>query len=113
MAKPHTIGEQIILPIKMTIEKVFKTVLHKSKYDILNKIPFSNNTVQRLIDEMGHDVENYLCDYLQTTRFSIKLDESTLPGNEITIIGIRSFCYGSRNPRRAAFHKNYDYRHQR
>ncbi|KAJ8897020.1 hypothetical protein PR048_002366 [Dryococelus australis] len=59
--KPHTIGEQIILP---AIEEVLKTVLHKSAYDILKRIPLSNNTVQRRIDEMSYDVENVLCNYM-------------------------------------------------
>lgn len=53
--KPHTIGEQLILP---AIEEVLKTVLHRPAYDILKKIPLSNNTVQIRIDEMSHDVES-------------------------------------------------------
>lgn len=52
--KPHTIGEQLILP---AVEEVLKTVLHKSSFDILKRIPLSNNTVQRRIDEMSSDIE--------------------------------------------------------
>ncbi|GBP20415.1 Protein FAM200B [Eumeta japonica] len=76
--KPHTIGEQLILP---AVEEVSKTVLHKSSFDILKRVPLSDNTVQRRIVEMSSDVESFLCDYIRTTHFSIQLDESTLPGN--------------------------------
>lgn len=71
--KPHTIGEQLILP---AIAEVLNNVLHKPAHDILKRIPLSNNTVQRRIDEMGRDVENILCKFLQTNRFSLQLDES-------------------------------------
>ncbi|XP_025266439.1 SCAN domain-containing protein 3-like [Camponotus floridanus] len=86
--KPHTIGEQLILP---AVEEVLKTVLHKSPFDILKRIPLSNNTVQRRIDEMSSDIESFLCNYLQTTHFSIQLDESTLPGNEALLLAYVRF----------------------
>ncbi|GBP77120.1 Zinc finger MYM-type protein 6 [Eumeta japonica] len=89
--KPHTIGEQLILP---AVEEVLKTVLHKSSFDILKRIPLSNNTVQRRIDEMSSDVESFLCDYLRTTHFSIQLDESTLPGNEALLLAYVRFVMG-------------------
>jgi hypothetical protein len=81
--KPHTSGEQLFLP---AIGEVLKTVLHKPANDILKRIPFSNNTVQRRTDEMNDDVESFLCNYLQTTHFSIQLDESTLPANEALLL---------------------------
>lgn len=86
--KPHTIGEQLILP---AIAEVLNNVLHKPAHDILKRIPLSNNTVQRRIDEMGRDVENILCKFLQTNRFSLQLDESTLPDNEALLLGYVRF----------------------
>lgn len=86
--KSHTIGEQLILP---AIEEVLKTVLHKPAYDILKRIPLSNNIVRRRIDEMSHYVESFLCNYLQTNHFSIQLDESTLPGNEALLLAYVRF----------------------
>ncbi|GBP32169.1 Protein ZBED8 [Eumeta japonica] len=65
--KPRNIGEQLVSP---TVEEVLKTVLHKSSFDILKRIPLSNNTVQRRVDEMSSD-ESFLCDYLRTTHFSM------------------------------------------
>lgn len=86
--KPHTIGEQLILP---AVEEVLKTVLHKSPFDVLKRIPLSNNTVQRRIDEMSSDIESFLCNHLQKTHFSIQLDESTLPSNEALLLAYVRF----------------------
>ncbi|GFX09304.1 zinc finger BED domain-containing protein 5 [Trichonephila clavipes] len=84
--KSHTIGEELILP---AVEEVLKTVIPKSASVIIRRISLSNNTVQRCIDEMSQDVESFWCDYLQTTHFSLQLDESTLPGNESFLAYIR------------------------
>jgi hypothetical protein len=86
--KPHTIGEDLIMP---AVEEVLKTVLHKPSFDIIKKIPLSNNTVRRRIDEMSSDVESFLCKFLKTTNFSIQLDESTLPGNEALLLAYVRF----------------------
>lgn len=87
--KPHTIGEELILP---AVKEVLKTVLHhKTPSDILKKISLSNNSVQRRIDEMAKDVETSLCDYLKTCKFSIQLDESTLPNNEALLLSYVRF----------------------
>ncbi|GFS64817.1 SCAN domain-containing protein 3 [Trichonephila clavipes] len=75
--KSHQIEEELILPV---VEEVILLYLNHTAFDII-RIPFSNNTVKRRIDEMSQDVESILCDYLQTTHFCLHLDESTLPGN--------------------------------
>ncbi|CAH1981484.1 unnamed protein product [Acanthoscelides obtectus] len=84
--KPHTIGEKLILP---AVGEVLKTVLHKPASDIIKSIPLSNNTVEGRIDEMSSDIESFLCNYLQTTHFSIQLDESTLPDNAALLAYVR------------------------
>ncbi|CAH1992310.1 unnamed protein product [Acanthoscelides obtectus] len=86
--KPHTIGEKLILP---AVEEVLKTILHKPASDIIKRIPLSNNTVERRIDEMSSDIESFLCYYLQTTHFSIQLDESTLPDNAALLLAYVRF----------------------
>ncbi|CAH1995507.1 unnamed protein product [Acanthoscelides obtectus] len=86
--KPHTIGEKLILP---AVEEVLKTVLHKPASDIIKRIPLSNNTVERRIDEMSSDIGSFLCNYLQTTHFSIQLDESTLPDNAALLLAYVRF----------------------
>ncbi|KFD51387.1 hypothetical protein M513_07792 [Trichuris suis] len=77
--KAHTIGEELLLPV---VSEVLNTVLHRPSADVILKIPLSNDTVQRRIDEMAKDVEDALCSILRKTQFSLQLDESTLPGNE-------------------------------
>ncbi|CAH1998469.1 unnamed protein product [Acanthoscelides obtectus] len=86
--KPHTIGEKLILP---AVKEVLKTVLHKPASDIIKRIPLSNNTVERRIDEMSSDIESFLGNYLQTTHFSIELDKSTLPDNEALLLAYVRF----------------------
>ncbi|CAH2007776.1 unnamed protein product, partial [Acanthoscelides obtectus] len=86
--KPHTIGEKLILP---AVEEVLKTVLHKPASHIIKRIPLSNNTVERRIDEMSSDIESFLCNYLQTTHFSIQLDELTLPDNAALLLAYVRF----------------------
>ncbi|CAH2011442.1 unnamed protein product [Acanthoscelides obtectus] len=86
--KPHNIGEKLILS---AVEEVLKTVLHKPASDIIKRIPLSNNTVERRIDEMSSDIESFLCNYLQTTHFSIQLDESTLPDNAALLLAYVRF----------------------
>ncbi|CAG9782768.1 unnamed protein product [Diatraea saccharalis] len=40
---------------------------------------------------MSSDIESFLCNYLQTTHFSIQLDESTLLGNEALLVAYVQF----------------------
>lgn len=67
--KPHTTDEELILP---AISEVICTMLHKPASGII-RIPLSNNTVQRRIDEMAQCVKNSLCEYLKTSELSISL----------------------------------------
>jgi hypothetical protein len=61
--KSHTIGEELILP---AINEVINTMLNKPAFDIIKKIPLSNNTVQRRIDEMAQSVEELLCEFFKS-----------------------------------------------
>jgi endonuclease IV len=56
--KPHTVGEELILP---TFIEVLSTVLHKSPDNVIKTISLSNNSLQRLIDEMAENVKDTLC----------------------------------------------------
>jgi len=100
--KPHTIGEELILP---AIKEVINTVLHKPASDIIRKIPLSNNSVQR-IDEMGEDVENSLCNHLKTCQFSIQLYDSILPNNEALLLSYVQFIKEGHVSQELLFAKN-------
>jgi zinc finger BED domain-containing protein 5/7/8/9 len=86
--KPHNIGEELILP---AISEVISTVLHKSPHEIIKAIPLSQDTVRRRIDEMAENTENTLCNILKLKKFSLQLDESTLPGNEALLLAYVRF----------------------
>ncbi|KFD54718.1 LOW QUALITY PROTEIN: hypothetical protein M514_04418 [Trichuris suis] len=86
--KAHTIGEELLLPV---VSEVLDTVLHRQSADAILKIPLSNDTVQCRIDEMAKDVEDALCSIPKKTQFSLQLDESTLPGNEIVLLACVRF----------------------
>uniref|UniRef100_A0A5S6Q3Q7 DUF4371 domain-containing protein n=1 Tax=Trichuris muris TaxID=70415 RepID=A0A5S6Q3Q7_TRIMR len=85
---PHTIGEELILP---AVSEVLRTVLHKPAAEIIRKLPLSNSTVQRRLDEMAADVEDQLCNFLRTTKFSLQLDEAVLPRNEALLLAYVRF----------------------
>ena len=89
--KPHTIGEELILP---AVKEVIKTVLHKSPEQVIKSIPLSDNSVQRRVDKMAKNVEETLSKMLMTTEFSLQLDESTLPGNESLLLAYVCFIKG-------------------
>ena len=89
--KPHTIGEELILPAD---KEVIKTVLHKSPEQAIKSIPLSDNSVQRRVDKMAENVEETLSKMLMTIEFSLQLDESTLPGNESLLLAYVRFIKG-------------------
>ncbi|GFW02256.1 SCAN domain-containing protein 3 [Trichonephila clavipes] len=48
---------------------------------------------------MSQDVNSLLCDYLQTARFSLQLDESTLPGNETLLLAYFRYIMEQEHPK--------------
>ena len=89
--KPHTIGEELILP---ALKEVIKTVLHKSPKQVIKSIPLSDDSIQRRVDKMAKNVEETLSKMLMTTEFSLQLDEFTLPGNESLLLAYIRFIKG-------------------
>ena len=89
--KPHTIGEELILP---AVKEVIKTVLHKSPEQVIKSIPLSDNSVQRRVHKIAKNVEETLSKMLMTTEFSLQLDKSTLPGNESILLACERFIKG-------------------
>lgn len=100
--QPHKIGEDLILP---AIKEVVTTMMHKPVYDITKKLSLSNSTVQRRIDEMAGNIETSLCQYLQTSKFALQLDESTLPGNESLLLSYVRFVKDGKSQEELLFAK--------
>ena len=73
--KPHTIAESLILPCaKIMVE----CVLGDKEAKKLDKIPLSNDTVTRRIDDIAQQVKISLIEIIKKSRFyALQLDEST------------------------------------
>ncbi|KAL4090794.1 hypothetical protein QTP88_025569 [Uroleucon formosanum] len=73
--KPHTICEQLILPACREIVKIFFGI--EAEQEIL-KIPLSDNTISRRINDMSEDIEQQVLNKLRDSRmFALQVDEST------------------------------------
>ena len=72
--KPHTIGENLIIP---TVKKIISTIFSNS-IDIISDIPLNNNSVSRRIDKMADEITGTLVAELKSTKFALQVDESTL-----------------------------------
>ena len=89
--KPHTIGEELILP---SVKEVIKIVLHKSPEQVIKSIPLRDNSIQRRVDKITENVQEILNKMLMTTKFSLQLNKSTLPGNESLLLACIRFIKG-------------------
>ncbi|GBP91754.1 SCAN domain-containing protein 3 [Eumeta japonica] len=103
--KPHTTGETLILP---AIKEVITTVLHKPVADVIRKIPLTNSSVQIRSDEMAENIEESLCNHLKTGKFSIQLDESTLPTNEALLLSYVRFIKDEKICQELLFGRNLE-----
>lgn len=75
--KPHSIGEQLILPC---CKDIISNVLGSSELDKLKHVSLSNDTVRRRIAEMSDDILSQLVSKIQNSifnYFAIQLDETT------------------------------------
>ncbi|XP_014767627.1 zinc finger MYM-type protein 6-like [Octopus bimaculoides] len=64
--------------------------MHKKSDTIIKKIPLSNNTVSRRIDEIATDVKHQLIQILQCSEFFIQVDESTVIDNQcLMMVNVR------------------------
>ena len=68
-AKPHTIGEDLVLP---AVKEIIETVLQQNASLTLRTVPLSNDTVQRRIDEMSSDVLKQLDEILFVSKHSLQ-----------------------------------------
>ena len=82
--KPHTIGEELILPSAVIINEV---MFGKEFANKVRAVPLSNDTVKRRIEELSDDIQSQLLDRLRyCQQFSIQLDESTDVANAAELV---------------------------
>ena len=75
--KPHTIGEELILPCAKDIVRLMLGTVAERK---LNSISLSDNTVQRRIYDLSEDIKIQVVEQIKeapTGWFCLQLDEST------------------------------------
>lgn len=70
--KPFTIGEDLIIPCA---QEICREMLGESASNLISKVPLSNDTVRKRIDEMADDIEQQLVVKVQKSScFAIQLD---------------------------------------
>ncbi|XP_068115889.1 zinc finger BED domain-containing protein 5-like [Hyperolius riggenbachi] len=72
--KSHTIAENVIMPAcKIIVSKM----LGEDAAREIEKVPLSDSTISRRIDDMSRDAEEVLSSQLKTSSFAMQVDEST------------------------------------
>ncbi|XP_063765987.1 zinc finger BED domain-containing protein 5-like [Eleginops maclovinus] len=89
--KPHSIGANLVKPAA----KVMANVLFGEKAsDEINRVPLSNDTVQRRITAMAENVKDQLITRLRQSQFfTLQLDESTDIVNEANLLCFVRYSY--------------------
>ncbi|XP_029729922.2 zinc finger BED domain-containing protein 5-like [Aedes albopictus] len=72
--KSHTIAEELILPAAVDL---VSTMIGEHASQQLSKVPLSNNTIARRIDDMANDINCQLVDFLKNREYALQLDEAT------------------------------------
>lgn len=72
--KPHTIGEQLILPAAIDMVNI---MVGESAEKLFSKVLLSNNTVSRRIHHMAEDLNDQLIEKIKEREFGLQLDEAT------------------------------------
>ena len=73
--KPHTIGEELVLPCTKNIVRL---MIGADAVKKLSSLSISDNNVQRRIQEMSEDIKNQVVEQIKQSPISVlQLDEST------------------------------------
>ncbi len=71
--KSHTIAESLIMPAcKITV----RTMLGEEAESELSKVPASNNTFSRHVDDLSNNISGILSEILQNSNFALQVNES-------------------------------------
>lgn len=72
--KSHTIAESLIMP---ACKIIVKTMIGEEAATEISKVPVSDNTISRRVDDMSHNISGILSEILQNTNFALQVDETT------------------------------------
>ena len=88
--KSHTIAETVILP---ACREIVRIMFGEDAVSEVNKIPLSDNTISRRIQDMSGDIEcNHKSKILKHNSFALQVDESTdISGKAQLLVCICSF----------------------
>ena len=82
--KPHTIGEDLILP---ATKDIVRELLGDDAARKIDAVPLSDNTVNRRIGDMAQDVSAQLLEQVRASEyFALQLDESTDVSSEAQLL---------------------------
>jgi hypothetical protein len=86
--KSHTIAESLIMP---ACKIIVRTIIDQGAEGEIKKVPVSDNTVSRHVDDTSHDVEDVLCEILKNTNSALQVDESTDITNKAQLLAFVRF----------------------
>ena len=89
--KPHTIAETLLLPAAIDMVEI---MCGEASAQQLKKIPLSDNTVARRIEEIGKDLCDQLLNVLRTSQFGLQVDEATDVAKDAHLIAYVRYAAG-------------------
>ncbi len=72
--KSHTIAESLIMP---ACKIIVRTMLGEEAECEVSKVPVSDNTISRRVDDLSNNISGILSEILQNNNFALQVDETT------------------------------------
>ena len=72
--KSHTIAKSLIMP---ACKIIVRTMLGEEAECEVSKVPVSNNTISRRVDDLSNNISGILSEILQNNNFALQVDETT------------------------------------
>ena len=97
--KSHNVAEQLILP---ACKAIVNEMLGPEAAKEIAKVPLSDNTISRRINEMSADIESVVLDKIRiSNKFALQLDESTDISGHAQLLA--NMCFFNENTIRENF----------